>query len=410
MLTPDITLVYIVFISISLSAGIAAIYFWVRVYYETKKGSIAWLLLALTAIFLITTSIFPSVAVSIPDPTVSETILIYLGFWSAVYTSIFAAAGFMMFTAFRTIPREKLGDFLLEGMVFQKNQVVKSACAKKCSLCEMYESEECPGCISKNKHAEEKCLIYKCVVDKGMTSCMDCDVLDTCIRYEKEIDKCPMNDRAGVFAEFEQTANLFKRSTLIEYAPHMRYEDAVIEICLRLYGETVNTVLVSTQPRTNLYKEKLADLMDVGAMKFIEISPTIKTISEDGGIIKLPVTELDKFFDLTSKLPKDCAIIFEPLTHLIISEGETEIYEFVSKIVERFSASEITLICLLNKPAHDEKIVSKFEGLFLNLADIMHSRIRIVKGGREEFVRFYVGEKFYMEQSEENEKLVIEPE
>lgn len=404
MLTPDITLIYIIFISISLSAGIAAIYFWVKVYYETKKGSIAWLLLALTAIFLITTSIFPSVAVSVPDPTVSETVLIYLGFWSAVYTSIFAAAGFMMYTAFRTIPREKLGDFLLEGMVFQKSEFMKSACAKKCSLCEKYESEECPGCISKNKHAEEKCLIYGCVVDKGMTSCMDCDVMETCSRYERAIEKCPMNDRKGSFAEFEPAANMFKRSTLLEYAPHMRYEDAVIEICLRLYGEMVNTVLVSTQPRTSLYREKLADLIDVGAMKFIEISPTGKTVSEDNGIVKLPVSELDKFFDLTSKLPKDCAIIFEPLTHLIVSEGEAEMYDFVSRMVERSSASELLLIGLLNKPAHDEKTVSRFEGFFLNIADVVQSRIRIVKGGREEYVRFYVGEKFYMEQTEEGQR------
>jgi hypothetical protein len=407
MLTPDITLIYIIFISISLSAGIASVYFWVRVYYETKKGSTAWLLLALTAVFLITTSIFPSVAVSVPDPTVSETILIYLGFWSAVYTSIFAAAGFMMFTAFRTIPREKLGDFLLEGMTFQKNPILKSACAKKCSLCGKYENTDCPGCIAKNKHADTKCPIYGCVVEKGMTSCMDCDMMNICNMYEEEIGKCPVNERSGAVAEFGSTANLFERSTLLEYAPHMRYEDAVIEICLRLYGEMVNTVLVSTQPRTSLYREKLGDLIDVGAIKFIEISSSGKTVSEDNGIIKLPVAELDKFFDLTSKLPKDCAIIFEPLTHLIVSEGETKTYEFVSKMAETFNASELILIGLLNKPAHDERVVSRFEGLFLNLADIIQTRIRIVKGGREEYVRFYMGEKFYMDHSETEEKIVV---
>jgi hypothetical protein len=313
----------------------------------------------------------------------------------------------MMFTAFRTIPREKLGDFLLEGMVFQNNQVLKSACAKKCSLCGKHENKECQGCIAKNKRADNKCPIYECVVKKGMTSCMDCDIMDACNTYEGEIKKCPMNDRLGAVAEFEPTADLFRRSTLLEYAPHMRYEDAVIEICLRLYGEMVNTVLVSTEPRTSLYREKLGDLIDVGAMKFIEISLTGKTVSDDNGIIKLPVTELDKFFDLTSKLPKDCAIIFEPLTHLIVSEGEAETYEFVSKMAERFSASELILIGLLNKPAHDEKIVSRFEGLFLNLADIIQTRIRIVKGGREEYVRFYLGEKFYMDHSEAEEKIVV---
>lgn len=345
MLSPDITLIYIIFISISLSAGIAAIYFWVKVYYETKKGSAAWLLLALTAIFLISTSLFPSVAVSVEGPYVSETILIYLGLWSAVYTSVFAAAGFMMYTAFRTIPREKLGDFLIEGMVFQKDRT----------------------------------------------------------EHEKRPMQKVQSDTSWDQIWPDQTANLFKRSTLLEYAPKTRYEDAVIEVCLRLYGEMVNTVLVSTQPRTAFYKEKLADLIDIGAMKFIEISSTEKTVSEDEGIIKLPASELDKFFDLTSKLPKDCAIVFEPLTHMIVKDGEMETYGFVSKMAEKASASELILIGLLNKTAHDEKIISRFEGLFLNIADVNGASIRVIKGGKEECLRFYAGEKFFMEQ--DNEKL-----
>ncbi len=403
MLTSDTTLIYIyiLFISVSLATGMAAIYFWVRVHLETQKGSIAWLLLALTAVFLITTSIFSSVAVSNSDPLVTETILIFLGFWGAVYTSIFAAAGFMMFNAFRTIPREKLGDFLLEGMVFQKGQILKSACGKNCSICEEYTGEKCQGCIPKNKEEGESCSIYDCVVEKGMTSCMDCDSNTNCDTYNYEIVQCPLNNDIGTLPELEHTASIFKRSTLLEYTPQARYEDAVIEICLRFYGEMVNTVLVSTQPRTALYKEKLGDLIDIGAMKFIEISSTATTVSEENGIIKLPVKELDKFFDLTARLPKDCAVVFEPVTQLILSEGETKTYDFMSGMVEKFNSSELILIGLINKTAHEEKTVSRFEGLFLNLAELVKTRIRIVKGGKEEYIRFFVGEKFYMEETED---------
>src|SRR6056297_2301103 len=175
MLPPDIILIHIIFISISLSAGIAAIYFWVRIYLETQKGSIAWLLLALTAVFLISTSIFQSVAVSNPDPVITETMLLFLGFWGAVYTSVFAGAGLMMFNAFRMIPREKLGDFLIEGMVFQPSQILKSACGKNCLQCKLHTNNECEGCINKNKSSEDKCPIYICVVEKGFTSCKDCE-------------------------------------------------------------------------------------------------------------------------------------------------------------------------------------------------------------------------------------------
>ncbi|WP_319508306.1 DUF3795 domain-containing protein [uncultured Methanolobus sp.] len=331
MLTPDITIIHIIFVSIAMACGFAAIYFWVKVYFETKRGSIAWLLLALTSIFLITSAIFPSIAIASQDTDITEMIFLFLGFWSAVYIGIFAAAGFLMLQAFRTIPREKLGDYLIEGMVFTKP-----------------------------------------------------------LQSEEDIDNIP---------EVEQISTLLNRSTLIEYTPKARYEDSVIEICLRLYGEMVNTVLVSTQPRTAMYKEKIGDLMDIGAMKFIEISSTSKQVSNEDGIIKLPTDELDKFFELTSKLPKGCAVIFEPISQLLLTAGDKEIYEFMSEMVERFATNELLLVGMINKSAHDEQIVSRIEGLFLNLAEEEGTKIRLVKGGKEEYIRFYVGEKFFMDQN-----------
>ncbi len=332
MLSSDLTILHIVFISISLLGGMAAIYFWIKVYEDTRRGSVAWLLLALTAIFLITTAIFPALAVGNPDQNVVETILLFLGFWSAVYTSIFAAAGFLMFRAFKTIPRQNLGDFLIEGMVFRK--------------------------------AEQKTSEYD------------------------------PNDA-------ENIARLLQWSTLIEYTPKTRYEDSVIEMCLRFYGETMNVVLVSTEPRTSVYKDRLGELVDIGAMKFIELSGIEEELVEKDGVIMLPMSELDHFFDLTSKLPAGCALIFEPLSHMLLTKGEDLTYSFVSRMVEDFASKGILLVGMVNSLAHPKEVIGKFEGLFVNIAEESEDSIKIVKGGKEEFVRFYAGKLFFLENETE---------
>lgn len=328
MLSSNLTLLHIMFISISLLGGMSAIYFWIKVYEDTRRGSVAWLLLALTAIFLITTAIFPALAVGNPDHDVVETILLFLGFWSAVYTSIFAAAGFLMFQAFKTIPRQNLGDFLIEGMVFRE---------------------------SKQRTSEY-------------------DPNDT-----------------------EDIARLLQWSTMIEYTPKTRYEDSIIEMCLRFYGETMNVILVSTEPRTSIYKDRLGELVDIGAMKFIELSSIERKLVEKDGVIMLPMADLDSFFDLTSKLPAGCALIFEPLSHMLLTKGEGFTYSFVSKMVEDFASKGVILVGMINRLAHPEEVIGKFEGLFVNIGEETEDSIKIVKGGKEEFVRFYAGKRFFLE-------------
>lgn len=328
MLSPNLTILQIIFISVSLVGGMAAIYFWIKVYEDTRRGSVAWLLLALTAIFLITTAIFPALAIGNPDQNLVETILLFLGFWSAVYTSVFAAAGFLMFQAFKTIPRQNLGDFLIEGMVFRK--------------------------------PEQKTANY--------------------------------NPN-----EMESITKLLQWSTIIEYTPRTRYEDSVIEMCLRLYGETMNVVLVSTQPRTSVYKDRLGELVDIGAMKFIELSSTEEKLVERDGVIMLPMKELDSFFDLTGKLPAGCAIVFEPLSHMLLTEGEETAYLFASKIVENFASREIVLVGLINILAHSKETINRFEGLFVNIAEESENSIKMIKGGKEEYIRFYAGKHFFLE-------------
>ncbi|MCK5108145.1 MAG: DUF3795 domain-containing protein, partial [Methanosarcinales archaeon] len=163
--------IFITFAGISLVAGVAAMFLWVMVYRNVQKGSVAWLLLALTAIFLITASIFPMITIQYSgDRDATNAMLMFMAFWSVVYTSAFASAGFLIYRAFRTIPMEYVGEFLMEGMVWS-------------------------------------------------------------------------------VPEADELSNLFGKSVLIEYTPESRYEDAVIEITLRIFGECRNAVLVSNEPR-----------------------------------------------------------------------------------------------------------------------------------------------------------------
>jgi hypothetical protein len=156
-------------------------------------------------------------------------------------------------------------------------------------------------------------------------------------------------------------------------------------------------VLVSTEPRTSIYKERLGELLDIGAMKFIELSSTEDKLVEKDGVIILPTRELDSFFDLTGKLPAGCALIFEPLSHMLQAEGEDRTYSFTSKMAEQFTSKEIVLVGMINSLAHQKEVVSRFEGLFVSIAEESENSIKIVKGGKDEFIRFYAGKRFFLE-------------
>jgi hypothetical protein len=311
-------IIFIAFVGISLIAGVAAMFLWVMVYQNVQKGSIAWLLLALTAVFLITTSIFPTIAIQysgIEDAT--DAMLMFLAFWSAVYTSTFAGAGFLIYRAFRTVPKEYIGEFLVEGMVWS-------------------------------------------------------------------------------VPEADEVSRLFGRSVLIEYTPESRYEDAVIEITLRIFGECRNAVLISNEPRLSEYKGRLHDLVDMGAMKFVEISSTAEEIRESDGMVTLPLNRIDQFVSLFEQLPEELWIIFEPISHIISKQGVDKAYDAISKSIEIFSHKQFNVIGMINKDAHEKDVVSKFEGLFINQALLTTDKIRVQKGKKEEYIRMMAGEQFFI--------------
>ena len=154
--------------------------------------------------------------------------------------------------------------------------------------------------------------------------------------------------------------------------------------------------MVSSEPRISVYREKLSDLLDISAIRFIEISSTGDEISSEDGIVKVPVSCLDQFTSLFDKLPEGIRLIFEPLSHLITIKGVDTIYHFVSEVVEALSHRKLDVVVMINREAHDRATISKFEGLFLNRAILTLDKMRVIKGKKGEYIRFLIGEKFYI--------------
>ncbi len=103
--------------AVSLLAGGAAIYFFLKIYPGVKRGSIAWLLLATTSIFLVATPLAPYAMRSRFDP---EFFVLLSTYWSAVYAAFFAGAGFVLYRTFARVPTSSLGEFLLGEVRFER--------------------------------------------------------------------------------------------------------------------------------------------------------------------------------------------------------------------------------------------------------------------------------------------------
>ncbi|MCK5109055.1 MAG: DUF3795 domain-containing protein, partial [Methanosarcinales archaeon] len=161
-------------------------------------------------------------------------------------------------------------------------------------------------------------------------------------------------------------------------------------------------VLVSNEPRVSEYKGRLHDLVDMGAMKFVEISATAEEISEGDGIVTLPLNRTDEFANLFEQLPEGLWVIFEPISHIISEHGVDKAYDALSKSIEIFSHKQFNVVGLINKDAHEKDVVSKFEGLFINQALLTTDKIRVQKGKKEEYIRMIAGEQFFIHADAED--------
>lgn len=312
----------IIFVTLTLFFGLFSVYLWTRIYQSVQRGSKAWLLLALTAVFLMATAIFPYITLLSGTQEILEKNLLYSTFFSAVFTALYASAGFLIFKAFHALPRGQIGTYLLEGL--------------KTPQGEMEVPEE------------------------------------------------------------EQIKHLFTMPTLLQYTPESSYENAVVEITMRLFGELTNVVLITVEPRASQYRSTLADLIDLGAVKFVELSTTAETVEvTQEGIVKVPLENARSLEEALTKLPEGCIIIFEPITHLIMEKGVPWTYIYLSRLVEHTSRNHTPLIGLINTRSHEPKTIAQISSLFISLGEVEKERILIRKGDVGEYIRMLTAKQFY---------------
>ncbi len=120
------------FLFISLIAGSLAIYFYIQIYRKLAKASFAWLLLAVTAIFMIEIPLIPSIMLFRNSFDLTLLILL-LSYWSAIYTATFAWAGYLLYKAFVYVPRKSIGKFIFEGYEKKNLKPIKNEILKKLS-------------------------------------------------------------------------------------------------------------------------------------------------------------------------------------------------------------------------------------------------------------------------------------
>ncbi len=389
----------VIFNLVAFEAGLLAIYFWLGIYDKTKKGSLAWLLLAITSTFMITAALFPSILLywgTLNTAIRLQFLIGFMIFWSAIYVTFFSAAGFVLYNELVTIPRKDLGRFLVEGFESQGPKSIGSLCGTNCGACDLFIKNDCTGCLQENEQNQDECPIYSCVMNSEPASCWECNKQKNCLKYAENIKSCPIKRTHFHVPEIGELTNILKGSTLIRYSPLDNFEDMVIEIVLRAWGEVRNIVLISSQPRTSAYENALEDLIQIGAMKLVNISVSGDYITKSKNWINVPISDISKLYEVFIDLPEDCMIIFEPLSRIIEHIGFEKAYEIVSEMKSVLSP-KFDFVCLLNSDVFEEKNdLAQIEEIFNNHSTVCEDHLEVIRGDRKDTLDMIVGEQFYI--------------
>ncbi len=161
-------------------------------------------------------------------------------------------------------------------------------------------------------------------------------------------------------------------SMLVLHVPASNKEKVLYDMVDFMIGEGKDVIVVSSQPGTANYRERLKGIPGV---RVIDLSLRSSIPTGDA----IPVTNLEYFSEVFEELDGRHVIVFEPLTHLILQIGVSQAYRFISGSLNQLSRLGATLIVFINKEGHDTQDLSNFENLFTNIADIEDGRLKKVK-------------------------------
>lgn len=161
-------------------------------------------------------------------------------------------------------------------------------------------------------------------------------------------------------------SELAGKTVLVEYSPTSPYENIVMDV-VDYFMERAPVLLISSLPRSSIYLEGFREGIGRGKIKLVEITMTGPR-SVEGVPIRFPLTELEWLKELYTSSPDGSAVIFEPLSDVIMNIGSGPSYKLLRYWLEMCTKKNMSFIAFLNQAAHHKEVISAFEGLFLSIA------------------------------------------
>ncbi len=180
--------------------------------------------------------------------------------------------------------------------------------------------------------------------------------------------------------EKEGITDILGEFSLIEYNPKENFEDLIISLVNDYIARGRNVILVSSQPRTNVFYKNLEDEVGEGICKLVNM-PRARTEFRKirKGMIEIPMTSLEYFGAIIDELPEDSVIIFTPLSKLIKNLDEKSVYHFLVKMIDLLAEKNITFIAMVNEDAHTKGEIAGLEELFMNIAKVEDGKLVKIK-------------------------------
>jgi len=200
------------------------------------------------------------------------------------------------------------------------------------------------------------------------------------------------NPEYTVFIDLLEYTNAFSRllnipheklvgcRILLEFDPASEYEK-IIDSLAKEAMANVYPVLVVTSPTSIIH----ASLTKQPAISFFLLStstPTPESKAENEVI--LPAKNMTLLTNTLNKVLDECAhtnvfMVFDRLSELMNLVGFNKTYKLLLDVTEMLHQTKTTALFLLNKSAHDPKVVSRIRDLFQNLLTSDKDGLKVVK-------------------------------
>lgn len=178
---------------------------------------------------------------------------------------------------------------------------------------------------------------------------------------------------------------------LVRFKATSRYEKTIQEMVGYFLSQKGTVLLVSSAPRSDSYSGMFPEAFQSGALIIVKVSassrtdrfyltsPGAKNDELVGKVAEISVDWLEYLSEVIEGLPNKSALVFEPLTDLILMNGFDKTFKFIKKTIDYCVSENIKMISFINNEAHEEGITASFEGLFTNIATVTVDGLEILK-------------------------------